>query len=139
MYNDELTEEIISIDNLYLDPNNSRFWDQQSRRPIPDVRTTEEAIQRRVEQSIRHHDIEELQFSILRNGFLPLDRIVVRPLKSHDDKFVIVEGNRRLAALKLLRERIREGLVAEENVSDEYLDNIFDQTKELSVLEQFLT
>ncbi len=134
MYNDELTEQTISIDSLYLDPNNPRFWDQQSRRQIPDTRATEETIQRRVEQSIRRHDIEELQFSILRNGFLPLDRIVVRPLESHDDKFVVVEGNRRLAALKLLRERIREGLVAEENISEEYLSNLLDQTKELSVL-----
>ena len=134
MYNDELTEQTIPIDNLYLDPNNPRFWDQQSRRRIPDTRTTEEAIQQRVEQAIRRHDIEELQFSILRNGFLPLDRIVVRPLDSHDDKFVVVEGNRRLAALKLLRERIRESLVSEENISDEYLDNLLDQTKELSVL-----
>ncbi len=134
MYNDELTEQTISIDNLYLDPNNPRFWDQQSRRRIPDTRTVEEPIQRRVEQAIRRHDIEELQFSILRNGFLPLDRIVVRPLESHEGKFVVVEGNRRLAALKLLRERIGESLVAEENISDEYLDNLLDQTKDLPVL-----
>ena len=134
MYNDELTECTIPIDDLYLDPNNPRFWNHERRRRIPDTRTTEEVIQRRVEQGIRRHDIEELQFSILRNGFLPLDRIVVRPLGSHDDKFVVVEGNRRLAALKLLRERIEEGLVAEENISDEYLDNLLGQTEELSVL-----
>lgn len=134
MYNDELTEQTISIDNLYLDPNNPRFWGHQSPRRIPDTRATEEAIQQRVEQNIRRHGVEELHFSILRNGFLPLDRIVVRPLETHDDKFVVVEGNRRLAALKLLRERIREGLIAEEKISEEYLSNLSDQTKELSVL-----
>ena len=134
MYNDELTEQTISIDNLYLDPNNPRFWGHQGRRRIPDTQATEEAIQQRVEQNIRHHGVEELHFSILRNGFLPLDRIVVRPLESHDDKFVVVEGNRRLAALKLLRERIREDLIAEEKISEEYLSNLSDQIKELSVL-----
>jgi len=134
LYNDELTERKISIDSLYLDPNNPRFWDQQNHRRIPDTRTIEETIQQRVEQQIRHHDVEELQYSILRNGFLPLDRIVVRPLDLYDDKFVVVEGNRRLAALKLLRERVREDLVAEDKISDEYLNNLYDQTKELSVL-----
>ena len=134
MYNDELTECAIPINDLYLDPNNPRFWDQQSRRRIPDNRTIEETVQKRVEQSIRRHDIEELQFSILRNGFLPLDRIVVRPITGHNDKYVVVEGNRRLAALKLLRERINENLVSEENISDEYLENLLDQTDTISVL-----
>lgn len=134
MYNDELSEATICIDDLFLDPNNPRFWDEQTRRKIPDSRATEEKIQTRVEQEIRKHGIEELQYSILRNGFLPLDRIVVRPLEGNAGKYVAVEGNRRLAALKLLRQRIEENVVIEEHISDEYLESLFEETDDIDVL-----
>lgn len=94
----------------------------------------EDTIQASVAQEIRKHGLEELQYSILRNGFLPLDRIVVRPLEGVPDRFVAVEGNRRLAALKLLRQRISEGTVIEEHISDEYLEKLQDQTDKLTVL-----
>ena len=134
MYNDELTELSANIDDLYLDPNNPRFWSEQTHRRTPDNRVTEEAVQSRVVHEIRRHQVEELQYSILRSGFLPLDRIVVRPLEGADNKFVVVEGNRRLAALKLLRTRIRENTVIEEHISDEYLESLLEQTNEIDVL-----
>ena len=79
MFNDELSEWTIDINNIYLDPNNPRFWSEQTRRRTSDRRVVEANVQGRVEQEIRRHGIEELQYSILRNGFLPLDRIVVSP------------------------------------------------------------
>ena len=134
MYNDELTEREVNIDHLYLDPNNPRFWNPQPRRAIPDTRISEDKIQSRVENQISRHGIEELQNSILRNGFLGIDRMVVRPIRGQDDDFVVVEGNRRLAALRLLRRRISEDNVAEEGISDEYLDRIYQDTSNLLVL-----
>ena len=56
--------------------------------------------------AIRGHGVTELQYSILRNGFLPLDRIVVRPISGSNGKYVVVEGTRRLAALRFLRQQI---------------------------------
>ena len=46
--------------------------------------------------------IEDLMISIGENGFFPGEAIVVTPAK--DDKYTVLEGNRRLAALKLLRD-----------------------------------
>ena len=46
--------------------------------------------------------IEDLMISIGENGFFPGEAIVVTPAK--DDKYTVLEGNRRLAALKLLQE-----------------------------------
>lgn len=134
MYNDELTERTICTRHIYLDPNNPRFWQQNSRRQVPDTRIAEDSVQSKTEQMILRYGIEELHNSILRNGFLPLDRIVVRPLHDRENGYVVVEGNRRLAAIKLLRERIRDGLIIEENISEEYLSNLLAQTEELSVL-----
>ena len=46
--------------------------------------------------------IEDLMTSIGENGFFPGEAIVVTP--AEDDKYTVLEGNRRLAALKLLRD-----------------------------------
>ena len=134
MYNDQLVEATIDVDDIFLDPNNPRFWSEQSRRHIPDSRIMDSKIQARIEEEIYSHDIEDLHYSILRNGFLPLDRIVVRAIDGADRKFVAVEGNRRLAAIRLLRERIEEGTVAEEDIGLDYLEEIVAQTDELNVL-----
>ena len=134
MYNDELTERTIRIVDLFLDPNNPRFWGLGSRRVFSDKRTMDDKVQSRVEQTIRGHGVTELQHSILRNGFLPLDRIVVRPISGSNGKYVVVEGNRRLAALRFLRQQISEGLVVEEELSEDYLNRLVDQTDNVSVL-----
>ena len=134
MYNDQLVDATIHIDNLYLDPNNPRFWSEHTRRHVPDSRIKEPKIQSRVEDQISRHGIEELHFSILRNGFLPLDRIVVRPIAGDRKKYVVVEGNRRLAALRLLRQRIDEDTIVEDKAPPEYLDELIEQTNNLNVL-----
>ena len=136
MYNDELNEQTIPIGDLYLDPNNPRFWGVSIRPPTPNDRIIEESVQRRVVQETSKHGIDELYYSILRNGFLPLDRIVVQPLKLKEvsGKYVVVEGNRRLAALMLLRRRIEGGMVSEEHITDAYLGSLVEQTNEIKVL-----
>ena len=133
MYADDLEEQSIGFGDLYLDPNNPRFYTERSPKDVPDKKITESRIQIRAEKDIKGHDIEELYNNILRNGFLPLDRIVVRPIDGVLDKYVVVEGNRRLAALRLLRSRIADAEVAED-LDDEYLENLRASTDELDVL-----
>ncbi len=80
MYTNELEERAIAIDNLCLDPNNPRFWTEKTTRDIPDRKIPDPEVQSHVQDEIKDHGIAELFNSILRNGFLPLDRIVVREL-----------------------------------------------------------
>lgn len=138
MYNDQLEERVISIEQIFLDPNNPRFWSEQTKGSllIPDSKVTDMANQDRTMDTIRNHGLDELKNSILRNGFLPLDRIVVRELEGEADKFVVIEGNRRLAALKWLREQIDEGTIAEEGIEPDspYLENLKNDTTDLGVL-----
>jgi len=57
-------------------------------------------------------DVVELRDTIKNLGFLPMDRIVVRKWKSGNTdtaKYVVVEGNRRIAALKWLVELHESG------------------------------
>lgn len=134
MYADDLEEQRIRFEDLYLDPNNPRFYTEKSPKDVPDKKIIEDRIQARAEANILNHGIEELYYNILRNGFLPLDRIVVRPIDETPDKYVVVEGNRRLAALKMLRTRITEAEVAEEDITNEYLEELLASTNELLVL-----
>ena len=134
MYTDKLEEKTLSFESIYLDPNNPRFWTEKTIRETPDEKIPDGKIQDRTLESISQHGIFELRNSIIRNGFLPLDRIVVRPIAGHTDKFVIVEGNRRFSALKMLRQEISDGTVAEEGLDQSYLQSLYDNTNNIDIL-----
>ena len=134
MYTDELREDTLSVDAVFLDPNNPRFWTTERSRLVPDHRTPEIQVQSKAKDRLEGHKIAELRNSILRNGFLPMDRIVVRPLRDVSEKFVVVEGNRRLAALQKLRSQIAEQTVVEDNITEDYLQNLLRQTDRIPVL-----
>lgn len=91
----------VRIDNLFLDPNNPRFLDFEDEiGTVPDDRIPESGVQRRAFERISRFDIRQLKDSIAEVGFLPMDRMVARAIGA--DSYVVVEGNRRLAAIKSL-------------------------------------
>ena len=134
MYADQLEEATLNIDNIFLDPNNPRFWTERTSKDIRDTRIMRDSVQAAARKNIEGFGIRELRDSILRNGFLSLDRIVVRPIEQAPKKYVIVEGNRRFAALTQLREEIGDGTVNEDGIDQEYLDELYNDTSEIAVL-----
>lgn len=135
MYNEELEAIAVSVKNLFLDPNNPRFFDEGKERRIAEEKITDETEQSNTQDHlIEKFGIEELFNSILRNGFLPLDRIVVRPIQGQPEMYVAVEGNRRLAALKLLHQRIEDNEISETNAPPEYLEKLKEKTNQIEVL-----
>ena len=134
MYTDKLVEKTLPFDTIFLDPNNPRFWTEKSIRETPDEKIPDSRIQDRALTSISRHGLSELRGSIVRNGFLPMDRIVVRPIAHHENKFVIVEGNRRFSALKVLRQEIADGTASEEGLDQDYMHKLYDNTNEIEVL-----
>lgn len=134
MYINELSEKLIDFESVFLDPNNPRFWSEKTQKDTPDHKIADSNIQKNAFDRMMGHGIQELSESILRNGFLPLDRIVVREIKGVSDKYVVVEGNRRLSALTLLRKNIEDEAIDEENISDDYLENLKKSTDKLNVL-----
>lgn len=92
-----------AISSLYLDPNNYRFKDKAAYVEVPEAQYTDNAIQLRTFSFVagnRNEDIKDLVESFKQNGFLPVDQIQVRRID--DKKIIVIEGNRRVAALKLL-------------------------------------
>lgn len=97
----DLSEENIPLDRLFLDPNNPRFigsdWQD-----VPDEKTREPAIQQEARRRlIERFDVEKLRLNMEINGYLPIDRVVVRRLS--DEAYVVLEGNRRICAAKELK------------------------------------
>lgn len=100
----------VSIDQLYLDPNNYRFIDEEGYKPVSDDKVTDERVQKYVRNLLVGHgndNISDLIKSFKTNGFLDLELIQVRKLS--DDKYLVLEGNRRVATLKLMFNRFKDG------------------------------
>jgi hypothetical protein len=103
----------IAPDKLLLDPNNYRFLDLQNYRPVTKrSRYAEQGVQERALALLQNTDafeLDALKDSIVTNGFVPLERIVVEKFEGNGarDLYLVVEGNRRVAAVQsLLAEQV---------------------------------
>lgn len=132
---DQLAVQKIAIENIFLDPNNPRFWKSEGGAvERPDKKIVDNGVQATARKDISTHGIDELYNSVLRNGFLLLDRIVVRPINGHDGKYVVVEGNRRFTALTRLRSNIESGLVSEDDLDEAAQKQLLEDTATIEVL-----
>jgi hypothetical protein len=107
----EYVPEKVRLDQLLLDPNNYRFFDMDQYTKVQPNRVHEGSVQQRAEDLIKLDGKEELRAlkeSIEANGYIPVETLVVKPYKFRKDSFLVVEGNRRVAAMRWL-ERDREG------------------------------
>jgi hypothetical protein len=126
-----LTEINVKLEDVLLDPNNPRFAELgEEAIVVPYNRYKEEKIQKQAYDRMKdkNFDVVELRDTIKSLGFLPMDRIVVSKWEINDsNKYVTIEGNRRIAALKWLIE-LHE--IGRETFTQEQLDNF----KKLNVL-----
>lgn len=105
-------EEYVPIDRLLLDPNNFRFQNADDFVLADDQRFAERSVQERTTKRIRSEGLVELKASIVSNGFLAVERLVVRRYKQREDGewlHLVLEGNRRLAALQWIRDDYESG------------------------------
>ncbi|GAB4521277.1 MAG: hypothetical protein Tsb0020_39880 [Haliangiales bacterium] len=106
------TRLYVSLDSLYLDPNNYRFIDHDDYKPVADDELLDPAIQRRTTRFVlgyNQDNVRDLQASIKENGWLEVDPILVRRLER--GAYLVVEGNRRVATLKYLKRRHDEDAI----------------------------
>lgn len=83
----------VNVDWLKLDRDNPRLVGVSAR-------TTEDGV---IAQLYRGEDLGELLQSIAANGYLDIEPLIVL-LDPTDQKLTVLEGNRRLAAIRLFRE-----------------------------------
>jgi hypothetical protein len=107
----------VTPDNLLLDPNNYRFHDLAGYRPVGNrARYGEEGVQDRalhLLQTTDSFELEALKDSIVTNGFVPLEQIVVEAFDEDDGslRYLVIEGNRRVAAVKTLLKENKDGAI----------------------------
>ena len=96
----------VSLASLYLDPNNFRFADHEDYRPVAPEEVFKPDVQRRTAKLVLGDNlanVQDLVASVKENGWLDLDPILVE--RREGGRFLVVEGNRRVATLKHLRGR----------------------------------
>lgn len=94
----------VSLRNLYLDPNNFRIIHEPDQKAVPDDQVKDRTVAQRTMRLLtgdRNQNIQDLIESFKANGYLPVDQIQVRELPSSG--YLVIEGNRRIAALKFLQ------------------------------------
>ena len=110
---EKLTEAKVAVGDLFLDPNNPRYADIMiMAQPVREDRVHEGNVQKKAKERILsdRFDVTQLKESIQTIGFLPVDRLVVVELPQ-TGKYMVIEGNRRLAALKSLMDDFEGGAV----------------------------
>ena len=112
----------VAISQLVPDPNNPRFTtsedDQVTHKNTLDKAITGETFRRMRPNDDDPFKIDEICSSIKENGWQPVDAMFVSKLEGTTDRFVVLEGNRRLTAInrlllddkasKELKEHLRE-------------------------------
>jgi hypothetical protein len=85
----------VHIEQLALDSQNLR---------LPSIDVLERTQQAMLEYLARETSIEELMSAIAENDFFEGESLIVIPNDKQPDQYIVVEGNRRLIALRLLQE-----------------------------------
>jgi hypothetical protein len=97
----------LRLDQLFLDPNNPRFINE-TWTFIDDKRIEDPEVQETTRQLlIERFDVQRLRENIEVNGYLPIDRVIVREFSPK--KYVVLEGNRRICAAKLVTDISADG------------------------------
>lgn len=98
--------ETVNISQLFLDPNNFRLINEKNYTPVNKEKICDEQVQRRTLTLLcgnKNENIQDLLDSFKANGYLPVDQIQVKKIENSNN-FLVLEGNRRTAALKILKE-----------------------------------
>ena len=100
-----LTTKSVAHNDLLLDPNNLRFQDSSGFLLAAENRFHETGVQDQAYKRLRNKEnLVDLKRSIIWNGYIPVEPIVARPYPHLDHKYVVIEGNRRIAAVRWILE-----------------------------------
>ena len=99
----------LALRNLYLDPNNFRIVDHPEYRHVPPEQEFDAAVQRRTTSFVlgrNQEQVRDLIASIKENGWLDIDPLLIQ--RRGRGRYLVIEGNRRVATLKYLHRRYEE-------------------------------
>ena len=98
------TVQSVNLDQLFFDPNNYRLINEKNYTSVSTEHIRDDLVQKRTLNMLcgqKNENIKDLLESFKANSYLPVDQIQVRTLG--DNGYLVLEGNRRTAALKVLK------------------------------------
>jgi len=110
--------EKLSLGSLLLDPNNYRLQDNESFANIESERYHLPKVQAGTLSRLQEEGLKVLRDSIFSNGYLDIERIIVVPYQHEAGKCIVLEGNRRVAALIQLQKEEDAGVNIPQHVVD---------------------
>lgn len=121
----KLKDTKVALDNLLLDVDNYRVAKNTDEKTTSLEETIEK--QKDILSALKKQKLADLIDSILENGFVTVDRIVVK--KVSETQYLVIEGNRRVAALKSILQDYKKGYIDSPNIHE-----LVQQTKALSAV-----
>ena len=115
----EYAPEDVRLDQLLLDPNNYRFFDMDQYIKAQPNRAHESSVQQRAKDLVILDGKEELRAlkeSIEANGYVPVETLVIKPYEFREGSFLVVEGNRRVTAMRWLKQDREAGSPVSEDL-----------------------
>jgi hypothetical protein len=103
----------IEVKKLLLDPNNYRFLDNRTFKKRIKTKFHLEGVQestQRLLETDKSYQLDVLKKSIRTNGYVPMERVIVVPYSLKPGSYLVIEGNRRVAALKSLLKEDSDGI-----------------------------
>ena len=119
----QLKSITIPIENLLLDPNNPRFCKQEADLTESSYFDLEQIQEYTFQLMIKEHAVRELEESIKEKGFTPVDNIFVKKL-GQQNYYVVIEGNRRISAVKNLLKKHKEAKKRSDILESEILETL---------------
>ena len=114
--------QMILTTELDFDPENPRFYRLNHKHSVEAV----------IEEMLDDESVQDLMLSIGQQGYFPGEPLLV--VKEFNGRYTVVEGNRRLAAVKLLNEEIFPPLRRKPSITDIKNEAIEPPPKQLPCL-----
>ena len=116
----------VALKNLYLDPENFRIIDKIKEADIKPETGLTEVSQNKIMNILlggnKASDIKDLIQSFQTNGFLNVNQIHAK--KNSDGKYIVMEGNRRVATLKYIHQLFKKKEFELNNLSEDIFENV---------------
>ena len=98
---------VVPYNKLYLDPNNPRLAESEPPGYDDSTAIFSATVQEKLTDRVyAEYDVKSLEAAIVAHGWMDIDAVVVFRHPRESEKYIVVEGNRRVTALRKLRSQI---------------------------------
>lgn len=80
----------VALENLHVNHNNPRIMGKKRQRTVSDKRIPEKKVQESIIEEMKKDDLNDIIEKVRKFGFLPIDKILVRPFSIDSNKYLVL-------------------------------------------------